>query len=89
MSIYLFLMLILLVTTLYYTYYNDKGLFLFVLLLMASVLYLNESINEYIDIHLKKIVSGPINGLSNIASGVENLIKDKIIQRLNIKENKV
>ncbi len=87
MSIYLLMMLILLVSTLYYTYYNDKSMFLFVLLLVTSVLYLNESVNEYIDLHLKKIVAGPINGLSNIAKGVENLIKEKIEQRLNIKNN--
>lgn len=53
-SITLFLIVIILLYTLYFTYQNDFGMFLFIILLILSGLYIYEIINERIEnINLK------------------------------------
>jgi hypothetical protein len=54
-EIILLIILILLVYTLYYTYFNSYGLFLFIVLILASGLYVYRFTDETINIYGDKI----------------------------------
>lgn len=64
-SITLFLMIIILLYTLYFTYTNDFGLFLFIVLLILSGLYINEIIDE------------KMNNITNKIDSIKNSILSK------------
>ncbi len=69
-TITLITILLLLIYTLYYTFTNDYGLFLLIILLILIGFYLNEKIDEKISNVLDRI--GIIK--SNIASKLSGLI---------------
>ena len=69
-TITLITILLLLIYTLYYTFTNDYGLFLFIILLMLVGFYLNEKIDEKISNVLNRI--GTIK--NNITSELNWLI---------------
>ena len=73
------IILILLVYTLYWTYFNDYGLFLFVILLLLSGLFIYQFVSEKI-IHFE-------NKLFDYENKIENIINKQILKLKNIKSN--
>ncbi len=61
-----------LISTLFYTYNNDKSMFLFILLLVSIFLYAE----EYLEIKLNNMIVSPVEKLENIYNGVLNRLKN-------------
>ena len=64
--------------TLYYTYFFDRGMFLFIIVLILLGLWVSQFVNEKIsgiENDIKNIVSKQIENLKNISS---NLLSEKI-----------
>lgn len=67
-TINLLVVIILLISTLIYTYKNDVGMFLFILLLMSIFLYMD----EYFSIKINNLIVKPVEKLENIYNNIIN-----------------
>ncbi len=72
LSIKLLFLIVMLISTLFYTYNNDKSMFLFILLLVSIFLYAE----EYLEIKLNNMIVSPVEKLENIYNGVLNRLKN-------------
>jgi len=69
------LILALIVYTLYWTYFNDFGLFLFIVLILLSGFFITQYINEkilYYEKEIKNIINEQIQNINNIKSNIVN-----------------
>jgi hypothetical protein len=71
-SIKLLFLIMMLLSTLFYSYNNDKSMFLFVLLLIAIFLY----VEEYLENKINNVLIKPIEKLENIYDSIINRIKN-------------
>ncbi len=67
-TINLLVVIILLISTLIYTYKNDMSIFLFILLLISIFLY----IDEYFSIKINNLIVKPVEKLENIYNNIIN-----------------
>ncbi len=67
-TINLLVVIILLISTLIYTYKNDVSMFLFILLLISIFLY----IDEYFSIKINNLIVKPVEKLENIYNNIIN-----------------
>ncbi len=72
LSIKLLFLIVMLISTLFYTYNNDKSMFLFILLLVSIFLYAE----EYLEIKINNMIVSPVEKLENIYNGVLNRLKN-------------
>ncbi len=72
LSIKLLFLIVMLLSTLFYSYKNDKSMFLFILLLMAIFLY----VEEYLENKINNVLIKPIEKLENIYDSIINRIKN-------------
>lgn len=84
-STYIFVIIIVLIIyTSYWTYYNDYGLFLFIILILVSIFFISQYINEkmfYYEKKIKDIIYEQIHKLNNI------IIRSEKLNLKNIKSN--
>jgi hypothetical protein len=65
----------LIIYTLYWTYFNDFGLFLFIILLLLTGLFITQYISEkviYYENKIKDIINEQIKNINNIKSNIMN-----------------
>jgi hypothetical protein len=74
-TIILGIVFLILIYTLYFTYNNDFGMFLFIILLLTTSLFVYEYINERINIVTEKI-DGTVQQI--------NTLKNNLISALNM-----
>jgi len=76
-SLFIFLtILLLLVYILHWSYFNDYGLFLFVILLLLSCLFIYQFVSEkmvYYENKITNIINEQLQNLKNIESNIFNL----------------
>ncbi len=72
LNVKLLFLIVMLLSTLFYSYNNDKSMFLFILLLIAIFLYME----EYLENKINNIVIKPIEKLENIYDSIINRIKN-------------
>ncbi len=72
LSIKLLFLIVMLLSTLFYSYNNDKSMFLFILLLIAIFLYME----EYLENKINNVLIKPIEKLENIYDSIINRIKN-------------
>jgi hypothetical protein len=73
-TIFIFL-IILIIYTIYWTFFNDYGLFLFIFLLLLSCLFIYQYTIEkitYYENKIKDIVNEQIQNIKNIKSNIFN-----------------
>jgi hypothetical protein len=89
--------LILLIYTLYWTYRHDFGLFLFIVILLLSGLFIYLFINEkiiyyenkinYYENKIENIINAQIKNIANIGNIGSNIANEQIQNLRNLKSN--
>lgn len=84
----IFIILIaLIIYTLYWTWFNDFGLFLFIIIILLSGLFIYKYINDkivYLENKIDTIINEQIENINDIKS---NMIDDKLNNLKNIKSS--
>ena len=86
-SLILILLLGLIIYTLYWTFYNDFGLFLFIILILLSCLFISQYVGEkivYYENEIKNVINEQIQNINNIKS---NIMNEQMQNLKNIKSN--
>lgn len=77
-SIIFIILITVVIYTLYYTYFFDKGMFLFIIILILFGLWVAQFVNDKIsgiETNVKNTIDKQIDNLKNIST---NLLSDKI-----------
>lgn len=77
-SIIFIILITVVIYTLYYTYFFDKGMFLFIIILILFGLWVSQFVNDKIsgiETNVKNTIDKQIDNLKNIST---NLLSDKI-----------
>lgn len=82
-TLFFIVLLALIIYTLYWTWYNDFGLFLFIFIILLTVLFVYKSVNEKI-VYWKDKIDKQIQNLNNIKS---NIIGEQLSNLKNIKSS--
>jgi hypothetical protein len=81
MNIHAIFMIVILIITLFYTYKNDLGIFLLVLLLISVALYIQNIIDTEVN-NIKNDIKNVVSVIKNIYSIYNKFDSSKILRNL-------